>query len=746
VLVKLPRFPEPGSSEEVLDSWENEVMAFLGVREINFAGMYDEEEFVSSLREIDNSISGESLIEYTVEVDTLGLMPSEDQLFAISRDIKDEGACHRLIGLTINWDIPKLIWETKLTLKAPKIVDEGLEFMDEIPMREGRPSTKFFDLVWGSLSSLVNICEDNGMSFILPQSFVLSEQPFKLRQKYPDSNGNLQRFSKRLEIKSEGYSDRLHSFQRDLRTKRYLDSDRGWRFWKREAPNDLEFVGFYNALIGVVISDSHYDNKVHAAGLLEGYDSDLSALAVLDAIEGLPEQKRGHSYGEKLVKCLIDIGGNHCENWCENIIVGRGNNFWGFPDIWRIKVLASSYLIENLGVSYLPRLLSIIVELDDELAEAHDDYLAELRRKGGRWLKKKHTLEELKDSRSALLDLSFNLGDEDLRTCLARVLESDTQRELCSVCFDVIKGMKVINHDSKDPLVEKFLSVLEYHQDESIRWRASMALSNVRDSVEVNRALLSSLKEDNSWRVRRACIRGLTKTNPVGDVLEEFIDCVYHAMRNDDSPEVRANALGAISVLSDSMPVGFLIGVFKDDVSEEVRWRALEILDGLRHMEDVRGALILSLHSDGSEKIRKKVANILSIEGEDSDIQALVESLRLEQEISVKVHVASLLKGRDYPEIHRLMEKFARHSLSEDLRVQACEHLISFDIEEHRSIILDVLEDPEIWVGGLILSLADVGGEWAIEALEKLHDHPVKGIREYSKMATSKIRRRVSDS
>jgi hypothetical protein len=207
VLVKLPRFPEPGSSEEVLDSWENEVTAFLGVREINFAGMYDEEEFVSSLREIDNSISGESLIEYTVEVDTLGLMPSEDQLSAISRDIKDEGACHRLIGLTINWDIPKLIWETKLTLKAPKVVDEGLEFMDEIPMREGRPSTEFFDLVWGSLSSLVNICEDNGMSVILPQSFVLSEQPFKLRQKYPDSNGNLQRFSKRLEIKSEGYSE-----------------------------------------------------------------------------------------------------------------------------------------------------------------------------------------------------------------------------------------------------------------------------------------------------------------------------------------------------------------------------------------------------------------------------------------------------------------------------------------------------------------------------------------------------------
>ena len=172
-------------------------------------------------------------------------------------------------------------------------------------------------------------------------------------------------------------------------------------------------------------------------------------MAVLDAIEGLSEEERGYRYGEKLVKSLIDIGGNHCENWCENIIVGRGNNSLGFPDIWRIKVLASSYLIENLGVSYLPRLLSIIVELDDELAKLpRKDYSA------------------LKDSRRALLDLSFNLGGEDLRTCLATVLESDTQRELCSVCFDVITRMKVLNHDSKDPLVGTILRVLEYHQDD----------------------------------------------------------------------------------------------------------------------------------------------------------------------------------------------------------------------------------------------------------------------------------------
>ena len=200
---KLPIFPGPSSETEDLEYWEESVRNALpkslydSVKEF-----YDEEEFLRYLRIIDESFRPEDLMTYSIEVDTLGLIPSIQQLRNIATSMK--GSTLRLNGFEIDWDTDSIeddivtqsygarqdFWRCEIKIVGPQMVEEidpetkeissgGTETFGKasFTLEEYNAKLKqglFYKDFSEAIKLLINACYFNGLSLKFPIKLTLS--------------------------------------------------------------------------------------------------------------------------------------------------------------------------------------------------------------------------------------------------------------------------------------------------------------------------------------------------------------------------------------------------------------------------------------------------------------------------------------------------------------------------------------------------------------------------------------------
>jgi len=101
------------------------------------------------------------------------------------------------------------------------------------------------------------------------------------------------------------------------------------------------------------------------------------------------------------------------------------------------------------------------------------------------------------------------------------------------------------------------------------RMEAAGALASFKDDPRIARALVSSLRDDPFWAVRKGALEALAKIGPKDGA------AVFKRACGDKDPQVRAAALVALGDLKDRKNLAFYMDLFRKDPSYRVQAEAL---------------------------------------------------------------------------------------------------------------------------------------------------------------------------
>ena len=229
--------------------------------------------------------------------------------------------------------------------------------------------------------------------------------------------------------------------------------------------------------------------------------------------------------------------------------------------------------------------------------------------------------------------------------------------------------------DTVEPLTQA-LAGAERDRRDSVRQTAAKALGNlVTKGGRV--ALLAALERDPAWPVRAASAWALSQGPPTGVI----VAAIGRSLRRDPRREVRLVTARALAGMKSPRSAAALIEALEKESLPEVKAEVAKAMIGI-DSKAVGLALLLALRDETHRMVRRQVTESLGWRGIDTAVGGLVQTLREDLAIEVRIEAATALGRIGGKEALAALEYFASNSQFPKILRAAQDALDTFPAEK----------------------------------------------------------------